>query len=889
MEQLPDFYTRGLTYVLGLIVRHVRAFLLLVAGLTLVAAVYSAWTVHMNSDYSTLVARDAPFREDYRDYTRAFPELDEAMLVVVTSASLDRAEDATKRLAAALLQRTDIVSTVFAPSIDPFFNDHALLYLDQPALERVVRRLTAAQPMLAALAVDPSLRGLFDQLDLGLSNVEDGTEKLPTEFPRIAKLVSEAAESLVAGTPRKIVWMDELMGSDDTVYRVITVQGRKFFTDEIATGRLVEGVRQTVSELGLTPESGVQVRLTGMGPLVYEEQATLRSSLTIAAPLSAGLLVLLLAFGLRSPRIIAAIFVTIFVTLTWTTAWAMLTVGEFNTISAAFAVLLIGLGDDYGVHIGLRYEEQLAQGKSIPEAVHSAVTGAGGGVALCALTSSVAFLSFVPTPYKGLAALGIITAGGLAISLFTSLTVFPALLSVIHVAQPKPYAPPAAVSRLEPFIARHATAVVIGSAALALIGLYACLRITFDFNTLGMKDPKSESMTTLRDLQDQGMFTDYSATVLAPSLASAETVAARLAALKEVKEARPPSFYLPKEQQAKLELIQDTAFLLEPALHPVHTMPPPSAPERLTALQHLRARIAAMAPAHRDDPAWPAIDRLGVVLDRVAAQPDAESKAADLEQLVISDLGERIAWLGRALEVSEVKFADLPEGLRRRLVSSDGRVRIVALPRENVGHTEALAHFVDAVATVAPHATGRPAIEKAIGDVVVESFRWALTMTLIMVAGILIVALRDPGDALMALIPISLGALLTVAFGVIAGIPFNMANVVVIPLVLGMSVDNGIHVLMRFREEHGSLSEVMESSTPRAIVLSTLTTLAAFGSMAVSAHVGLHSMGVLLSVALLCSMLTTLTVLPAMITLRESWRRRRRMTARGDHVTGKAA
>jgi predicted RND superfamily exporter protein len=275
---------------------------------------------------------------------------------------------------------------------------------------------------------------------------------------------------------------------------------------------------------------------------------------------------------------------------------------------------------------------------------------------------------------------------------------------------------------------------------------------------------------------------------------------------------------------------------------------------------------------HEDDPAWLAAWRLGHSLDALTANKDGAAAAAELETLVISDLQERMDWLRRALLVEEVGFDDLPARLRARIVSAEGPTRVVALPREDVSQVEALRRFVDAVATVAPDATGRPAVEHGIGRIVVKTFRIAISLALVAVSLVLLVALRSPLDALLVLVPISLAALFTTAFGVLIDMSFNMTNVVVIPLILGLGVDYGIHVYMRYRSDR-SLGGLMESSTPRAVLLSALTTLVAFGSLAVSGHLGIRSMGTLLSVALVSLIVCTLVVLPTLIELKERWSR----------------
>jgi hypothetical protein len=298
-------------------------------------------------------------------------------------------------------------------------------------------------------------------------------------------------------------------------------------------------------------------------------------------------------------------------------------------------------------------------------------------------------------------------------------------------------------------------------------------------------------------------------------------------------------------------------------------LPAPSSAERRASAEALRARIAALPAGHDDDPSWSAARRLGGILDEVLSGQGVEERINELEGLVVSDLVDRIEWLGRALSVESVGFDDLPDSVRRRLISADQKyVRLVAMPEGDMGDVESITHFTEEVARIAPHATGRPALETAIGGIVVGTFRTAILIALAAISLILFYTLRDFIDILMVLAPISLAAFVTVAVGVWIDMPFNMANVVVIPLVLGLGVDNGIHVYMRYRHD-GSLSEMMNSSTPRAVLLSALTTLAAFGSLSVSGHAGIYSMGVLLSVSVVALTICTLIVLPAMILLRE--------------------
>lgn len=858
----PNVYLRALSTLVGWASGRPWLTIALAFGLSCISGLYALETVQINSDDSALISQTEPFRQHYQSYIDAFPQFDETALIVITSDSIDLADEGVEKLTAALEQREDLIETIYSPSADPFFEDHAFLYLDMADLEEVIEGLAEAQPALTALSEDPSLRGLFSQFELSVSELDQG-EELPAGFVRMADRVSDITEGLVAGQDRKISWADEFLGEDDDkIYRIIVVQGRKNFDQAISTEFLIDEIRRMGSELGLTESEGIQLRLTGMVPLAHDELVTLQSGLWVAGLISTFLLTLILGFGVRSLRIIVSTLVTLAASITWATAWAMLSVGEFNIISAAFAVLMIGLGVDFAIHIGLRYEEECRLDQAPLPALRRAAESVGGSVSLCAVTSAVGFLSFIPTPFPGLAALGIIAGGGMFISLFASFTLFPAVLAVMRAPTRQHVDSSPLLSRLNPLIDRHSTSIFVVAVLVGLVALGISTQMRFDFNTLSMRDPTSESIVTLKELQDQEIVTDYSATLLASDLESAERLADKLQALPEVSEARPPSYFVPGDQETKLYMIEDAAFFLEPVLNPPPPTEPPTSLERLQSIADLRLAIAALPPAASDDRTRDTALRLDAALEALTQSADSARAASNLEALVISDLPERMDWLKRAITAGPVTFEDLPEAHRLRSVSADGRARVVALPAEDVRDSEALRSFVHAVVELDSTATGRPVVEAGIGNLVVLTFRIAIGLALATVGILLFLALRSLSGVLLILFPIALAAVVTIAIGVLVDMPFNLTNVIVIPLVMGLGVDNGIHVYMRYREG-GSINGMMDSSTPRAVLISALTTLSAFGSLAVSGHRGLHSLGVLLSISLIGVIVGTLVVLPA--------------------------
>jgi hopanoid biosynthesis associated RND transporter like protein HpnN len=692
---------------------------------------------------------------------------------------------------------------------------------------------------------------------------------------RMSGRVSDIGESMLDGHPRALPWSDEFFAEDETVYRLIVIQGQEDFGEAVPAARLIDGIRETASTLRLTPENGVTVRLTGMVPLAHEELATVQTGLVLAGAVSAVLLLVILGLGLRSLRIIVATVLALLASLAWTTAYAMATVGEFNTISAAFAVLLLGLGVDFGVHLGLRYEEETYRGLGVREALEQATSGAGGPITLCAMTSAIGFASFIPTEYRGLAALGEIAGGGMLFSLISSFTIFPAVLALM--GPPSHYARAGDTQgpRVRDWIGAHAGAIVLSAGLIAIAATYIGVRhLTFDFSTLAMKDPDGEGMVTLRELHEQEIVTDYSLTAMAPDLGAAQAMASKLEALEEVSEARAPSHFVPDGQADKLSMIEDAAFFLESVLYPEPPLPPPTPAERLAAFETLGEAIRTLPADETDPELLTETGRLAALLDAVLESPSSADSAQQLESLIIEGLSERMDWLRRAMAVGEIGLDDLPASLRERMIDADGQYSVVILPSGDMSDPMELRQFVSVVSAIAPHATGRPSVESGIGDIVVRSFRMAIALAFAAILVILLISLGSVLDALMVLVPISLAAMITIAFGVLFEVPFTMANVVAIPLVLGLGVDSGIHVFMRYRHD-GTFTDMMSSSTPRAVLLSALTTLAAFGALSLSPHPGLGGLGTLLAIAVLALIYCTLVVLPAMIDVRDHWRARR--------------
>ncbi len=866
MKKAANTYRRYLVAWVDGIRRYARITILVALAAT-VAGVYGVATqLSINTDTEDMLSADLPFRQDSNAHSVAFPQLSDNIVVVIDAATPDLADDSATMFARRLREHPQVFGSLFDPRGEPFFRTNGLLYLDIEELSNLADRLAQAQPFLGTLWRDASLRGLAGMLGLAIDEVTKEKGATPFEIARVLNAIAEVAERQAAGRFGLLSWellMGKVKDDADESRRLIVIQPALDYASLAPAEQAMKLLREIARDLALDSEHGVSVRLTGSAALAQEELASVSQGMGLAAALSLILVAVLLVVGLGSPRLAGATVATLLMGLTWTAAFALVAIGSLNLISVAFAVLFIGLSVDFGIHFGLRYREAIDAGAGHKAALEQAASGVGGALTLSAVAAAIGFFSFLPTDYRGLAELGLIAGVGMFIALFANVTVLPALLTLMPLS-PKPVrrAPMRLGGRTGSSRAIAWGALALGLAALALVPA-----ARFDFDPLNLKDPSTESVGTLLDLMEQSRTSPYSITVLAPNLDAAVTLAGRLSKLDEVDDTATLIDYVPKNQDEKLAVIEDMALFLAPAFAAAPGKASIDPASRAAAVMTLQGDLDRLAGAAKGAPQGDAAGRLSSALAALIGS----GALAELEARLMTLLPGRLRALSDSLDAGPVTFDDLPDSLRRRQVAADGRASVEVYPKENLHQHQALRRFVEAVRAVALHATGSPVVILEAGNTVVGAFRDAAVLAFVAIAVLLAVLLRRLRDVALVFSPLVLAALLTVAASVLFGLPFNFANVIVLPLLFGLGVANGIHLVLRRRDE-GGVTEVMASSTPRAVVFSALTTIGSFASIALSSHPGTASMGMLLTIAITLTLACTLIVLPALMTLDEKKR-----------------
>lgn len=831
-------------------------------ALTAAALSYTLDTLTIDTSTQGMIAPDVPFRRHSQAFADAFPQLRRNIVAVIDAPTPERAERAAKDLATRLSGGNPHFTGVYVPGAEPFFETNAFLYLGIEELNRLADRLAAAEPLLATLAEDPSLRGLAEVLDQALERGDSGAlQELAPLLDRMAEVTEAAAE----GRPRRLSWQTLLAGDEGgraAATRRFVITEPDLDEGALApAGPAIREIRRQAADLALGPGSGVRLRLTGQPVLQHEELESVRLGGSTAAGLSLTLVLVLLVVALRSWRLVLATAATLVMGLVWTAAFAALAIGHLNLISVAFAVLFVGLAVDFGIHLSLRYREELGHDAEHAGALSRAGAAVGGALALSALAAAAGFYAFLPTDFLGLAELGLISGSGMFIALVANLTVLPALLAMLPL-RAKHSAVSSGVASVTDRLAQRHRQVLSGALALAAASLVALPFVRFDFNPINLKDPRDESVATFLDLARDPDTSPYAVDVLAQSLDEAGSKARRLAALDEVERAVTAADYVPARQEWKLAVIDDMATFLAPALM-LPARPPPAPADRVDAFERLRQ--SAHEAAARGGALGEAAGRLDQALAALDDRALSAATLEDLEARYTAYLPAALERLRAALSAQPVGLEALPAELRRRWFTQDGRTRVEAFPQAAIDSNSELERFADAVLRVTPTATGTPIVVTQASKEVVAAFVHASVLAFVLVVALLLVVLRRLSDVLLVLGPLLLAALLTAAGAVVFAIPFNFANVIVLPLLFGLGVASGIHLVLRRREE-GSGGRVLRSSTPRAVLFSALTTLASFGSLAVSGHRGMNSMGELLTVAIVCTLFAMLVVLPALMT-----------------------
>ncbi|MGN6653481.1 MMPL family transporter, partial [Trinickia sp.] len=514
------------------------------------------------------------------------------------------------------------------------------------------------------------------------------------------------------------------------------------------------------------------------------------------------------------------------------------------------------------IQYGVKYREERHRDERLDHALVGAAHSMGLPLTLAAAAVATSFFSFLPTAYRGVSELGLIAGVGMIVAYFSTMTLLPALLKLM--------APPGEASRpgfpglvpIDDFLQDHRKPILLGTLLVVLGATPLLLHLRFDFNPLHLKDPTTESMATLMSLKDSPEASINDVAVLAPSLAAADLTARRLRALPEVGRVTTLTTFIPPDQPQKLALIAPAAQTLLPAL----TQPPAPAAsdiQRVAALKRASNQLGYAADDYPGPGAGPA-RRLSAALAKLATADSATRDRA--EAAFATPLRLALHQLTTLLQPFALTRATLPPELVQDWVAADGRALVQISPRVPPGvdsdDDTMLRKFAHAVKRAEPNAIGGPISILHSANTIITAFLQAAAWAVLSITLLLWITLGRFGDVLRTMIPLLVSALVTLELCVVFDMPLNFANIIALPLMLGVGVAFKVYFVMAWRAGQTSL---LSSSLTHAVLFSAATTATAFGSLWLSHHPGTASMGRLLALALSCTLVGAVVFQPVLM------------------------
>jgi hopanoid biosynthesis associated RND transporter like protein HpnN len=861
----PSHFDKFINWCEHHIVTYPWIVLMMILLLAVITLDYTYNNLTINTNTGDMLSPNLPFQKNQRRIDEAFPQDTSNIILVVDANTPEESTIAANEAVNLLKIQKEGFESVYIATENDFFNQQALLFLDEKDLDDLAKKLTDAQPFIGHLALNFNIGGLFGIVSQALNSHE---ETLPMDINPMLQAINTTISNHLKNLPAQLSWQNLLAANklDKDSKRTLIIAKPKMDFSQMLPSEAAETGAKNVRQAVMANNSTVKVRITGEPALEHDELESVAQGATLSGIISFVLVCIVQLIGVRSVKLLIITYIVLTTGLILTAGFAAVSVGHLNVISIAFASLYIGLGVDYAVHICLYYRERKARGYTNIEAIRQSMKGVGSSLFLCALTTAIGFFAFIPTDYSGVSELGIISGGGIFIGLIISLTALPALFCVLPVNNPKPIhsslAPPFVVT----FPFHYAKSIKIAS---VLLGIAACLiltRLTFDNNPINLRDPLSESVVTINELLKSKTDSPFALTSLADKLEDARSIATNMEKLPSVHDAITLSSFVAKNQQEKLAIIDDLNLMLANQLNNFTGVLTENGNQQAAMLKF----SDELGKAIRDKSVYADLSTLQQLQTNVNAfikQADSSSNPRAmyeaLEKNLLGLLPFTMERLKVALTAKAYTIEDIPPYISTHWRSKNGIYKILINPEKDQNISDNQREFVAQTQSVDNAVTGLPVTNIAGGEAVVKAFIEAFGGAFAAILLVLLLIYRNIRNTLLVIMPLMLAALLTGATNVLLNNPFNFANIIALPLLLGMGIDSSILIMHRLHFNLQENESLLQSSTTRGIIFASITTLCSFSSLAFTAHRGMASMGLLLTIGLFYTVVCSLLVLPA--------------------------
>ena len=851
------------------------------------AAVYFTITnLQFSTARSDLVGSEKKYHQLFLKYKRDFNVRDD-FVAVVESEDREKNRQFVERLGAKLEKETNLFSEVFYKGDLKMLGPKALLFLDEETLMELKARLHEYRPFIAQFSTATNLNSLFQLINNQFraaalrTNQEPGT--LVDALPALERILAQAAYAAARPGMPPSPGLTALFGPSDQAEEeqyITFAQGRiylvnaRVISDKLSSqgvNRLRELVAETRDEV-----PGVNVGITGEPVLEHDEMRQSQKDSTLASIVALGLCALLFVFSYRETGRPVKATASLVLGLGYTMGYATLAVGHLNILTITFLPILIGLAIDFGIHLITRYEEELRHGATPRLALERAMVNTGLGIFTGCFTTAGAFFAMAFTDFKGIQEMGIITGGGILVCLIPMMTFLPALVlrgrqNIIDTTNPPAESTRA---RLEKLWLTRPVPVVAAAFVLSVLAIVPLRKVYFDYNLLHMQSRGLNAVVFEHKLIQAASKSVLYGVVIASNSQEAIQLESAITNLPSVASVDSMAPFLVADQSRRLRLIQEIKEEVAPIrFAPVDPEPVNSAELSRTLYSlhgYLGLALEALGSAH--EPTLEAqlralrtsVEDLRYELRTGNPLVIAERLGA-FQRALFKDLRETFRALRTQDSSSPLREEDLPRALRNRFIGTNGQHLLQVYPKGNVWERQPQEEFIQDLRSVVPDSTGTPVQLYEYTTLLKDSYVKAAFYSLGAIVILVFLHFRRISSVLLALLPVALGTLWMAAIMGAFGIPLNPANIMTLPLVIGIGVTNGIHILNRFSEEQNP--GILAKSTGKAVIVSAFTTIAGFGSLILAKHQGIQSLGLVMSLGVGMCMVAAITVLPAVLML----------------------
>jgi len=869
-----------------------------VLSVSLILAALSLWFTATHLQFNTLredlISRDIKFNVLYQQYRESFKDFD-GMIVVVEGERSEEMKQFADQLVERLQSRPEISSEIYYKVDTEYFKDKSLLFLEPDALEQLAGKLRSHQDFLEQVNASPGLNtllrslnreisaGVVDSLLTDMLGTEDEDEKDDTaDLGLLISLLGQMTRYLEGDTAYRSPWgaflseennplrEDGYLVSDDERLLFILLNPQETEGDFAGSKNAIEGIRAIARELA--PDfPDVKVGMTGGEVISSDEMFTTHADVKNASKYAlTGVALLFILFYRRVTEPLLAVF-TLMVSIAWAMGYTTLSVGHLNIISVVFTTILIGLGIDFGIHILCRYREERRLGNGSCLSMRNTLQQTGRGNLAGAVTTAIAFGAMVFTDFIGIVELGIIAAGGIVLCLLGMVLLLPALISLEERWRKPVYTQPERVGKRDAMFEKmysHYYLIIFVSLGILLGCGYVSKDLHFDYNLLNMQAKGTEAVHYEMKIIENAKRASWNAALIADDIQDAKAKHRVLKGMPSVGKVESLLTAIPDNQEARIRNVKALAPFID-----TFQVEPEDEPFSLRAIQatmkKIRFKLRKKEKEGEQDDVYEA-SRRAKQLDEALKNTDPETATTRLKKFsraLLVDYRKKIADLKRSVHPSPVKVEELPQDLKDRFVSADGKYLLLVYPNINIWEREEMEKFLYEMRRIDPDVTGNAVHMFESSQLMIDGYVNAGLYALAAIFLYLMLTLRNLKTTLLVLIPTLAGAVLTLGLMRLTGIQFNMANLVILPLILGIGVVDGVHIMHRCRESSECGTNVISKSTGQAVILTSLTTMIGFGSLMVADHQGVYSVGLVLTLGVGSCMITSITLLPALMKL----------------------